>query len=195
MKVEPVVLTGKYVRLEPLAESHLEGLTRAGSDPSIWRYMPYGDVSLPGGMRGWVTDVLGRGAAGSDMPFVARHLASGQVAGATRYMDIRPEHRSLEIGGTWYATEYQRSVVNTECKYLLLSHAFEALGCIRVQFKADSRNERSLKAIERIGALREGTLRNHMIMPDGVFRHSVYFSVLEGEWADVKRRLETMLSR
>ena len=189
MKVEPVTLAGKFVRLEPLSEAHLAGLAEAGNDPSIWRYMPYGDVSVAGGMRRWVDEVLRRRAAGTDMPFVAIHLASGRVAGATRYMDIHPEHRALEIGGTWYAPAFQRTVVNTECKYLLLQHAFEELGCIRVQFKADSRNERSLKAIERVGGVREGVLRNHMIMPDGVYRHSVYFSILDAEWPQVKEKL------
>ncbi|MFO3795968.1 MAG: GNAT family N-acetyltransferase, partial [Anaerolineales bacterium] len=110
--------------------------------------------------------------------------------GATRYLDIRPEHRGVEIGGTWYGVAYQRTVVNTECKYLLLRHAFEDWGCIRVQFKADSRNERSIRALERIGAVREGVLRNHMILADGTIRHSVYFSILNSEWPAVKARLE-----
>jgi RimJ/RimL family protein N-acetyltransferase len=110
-------------------------------------------------------------------------------------MDIRPEHRGLEIGGTWYAAGFQRSPLNTEAKYLLLQHAFEILGCIRVQFKADSRNERSLRAIERLGAAREGILRNQMIMPDGVFRHSVYYSILDSEWPGVKARLEALMAR
>ncbi len=110
-------------------------------------------------------------------------------------MEIHPEHRGLEIGGTWYGLEFQRTVVNTECKYLLLQYAFEMLGCIRVQFKADIRNERSWRAIERIGAKREGILRNHLILPDGVIRDSVYYSIIDQEWPGVKKRLKEMLGR
>jgi RimJ/RimL family protein N-acetyltransferase len=110
-------------------------------------------------------------------------------------MDIQPQHRGLEIGGTWYAREHQRTGVNTECKYLLLRHAFEVLDCIRVQLKTDSRNEPSQRAIERIGAAREGVLRNHMLMPDGHFRHSVYYSIIDSEWPQVKARLEAMMQR
>jgi RimJ/RimL family protein N-acetyltransferase len=108
---------------------------------------------------------------------------------------MRPAHRGLEIGGTWYGLEFQRTALNTECKYLLLQYAFESLGCIRVQFKADQRNERSLRAIERVGAKREGILRNHMVLPDGRFRNSVYYSILDGEWPMVKVKLEDKLSR
>lgn len=195
MLVEPVTLDGKYICLEPLSEAHIPGLAEAGRDPGIWRYMLYGEVTSVGKMGDWVRDMLSRKAAGADQPFAVRHLASGKLAGATRYMEIRPAHRGLEIGGTWYAPEFQRSPVNTEAKYLLLKHAFETLGCIRVQFKADARNERSIKAIERIGARWEGTLRNHMILDGGITRDSVYFSVIEDEWSAVKLRLEEMLNR
>jgi RimJ/RimL family protein N-acetyltransferase len=194
MKVEPVVLTGKHVRLEPLSEAHIPGLAVVGSDPTIWQFMPYGDVSSGEKMGDWVKEILSRKAAGTDQPFAVIHLASGKVAGSTRYMEIRPAHLGLEIGGTWYGQDFRRTPVNTEAKFLLLRHAFETLGCIRVQFKADSRNERSMKAIERIGATREGMLRSHIILPDGVIRHSVYFSVLDGEWPLVKARLEGLLS-
>jgi RimJ/RimL family protein N-acetyltransferase len=140
-----------------------------------------------------VRDILSRQAAGTDLAFAVIHLGSGGAIGATRYLEIRPPHRSLEVGGTWYATRFQRTAVNTECKYLLLKHAFEVLGCIRVQFKADARNQRSLRAIERLGAAREGVLRNHYITPDGGYRDSVYFSILDSEWPKVKERLEEML--
>jgi RimJ/RimL family protein N-acetyltransferase len=123
------------------------------------------------------------------------HLASGRVAGATRYLNIMPKDRGLEIGGTWYGTDFQRTPVNTECKYLLLSHAFETLKCIRVQLKTDKRNERSQKAIERLGAKKEGILRNHMILPDGRHRDSVFYSILDTEWTDVKRNLEEMMTK
>jgi RimJ/RimL family protein N-acetyltransferase len=195
MNVEPVTLIGRHVRLEPMCEDHIPGLIAAGSDPSIWTYMVYGDLSRPVAMEEWVREILRREGQGTDLPFTVIHRDSGKVAGATRYMEIRPAHRGLEIGGTWYAPDFQRTVVNTECKYLLLEHAFEAMGCIRVQFKTDSRNERSLVAIERIGGVREGMLRSHMILPDGVVRDSVYFSILESEWPVVKMKLEERLVR
>jgi RimJ/RimL family protein N-acetyltransferase len=146
-------------------------------------------------MRKWVHNLLKGQAAGTDLPFAVIHLASGRVAGVTRYMEIRPAHRSLEIGGTWYGLEFQQTAVNTESKYLLLRYAFETLGTIRVQFKVDIRNERSWRAIERIGAKREGILRNHFILPDGVIRDSVFYSVIDSEWPVVKDRLEKMLLR
>jgi len=189
MEVKPVVLTGKHVRLEPLSEAHVPGLFAIGMDDEIWRYMPYGLMRSEDDIRKWVRGVL----SGNDVPFAVIHLESGRVAGATRYMEIRPQHNGLEIGGTWYGAEFRRTAVNTESKYLLLKHAFETLGCIRVQLKTDSRNERSQKAIERIGAVREGTLRNHMILPDGTIRHSVYYSILDREWPLVKARLEKMI--
>jgi RimJ/RimL family protein N-acetyltransferase len=182
----PVILTGKHVRLEPMTEAHTPGLAAVGLDDSIWEHMLYGDVRTEDDVRGWIRDILSR----PDLPFVVIHLGSGRVAGATRFLNITPEHRGLEIGGTWYGREFQRTAVNTECKYLLLKYAFETLGCIRVQFKTDLRNERSQKAIERIGAVREGVLRNHIILPDGRFRHSVFYSILNTEWQQVKKRLE-----
>ena len=195
MIVEPVVLMGKHVRLEPLSEAHIPGLSVAGGDPSIWRYMLYGEVTSEEKMADWVRDILSRKATGTDQPFAVIQLSSGRVAGATRYMEIRPAHRGLEIGGTWYGKEFQRTPVNTETKYLLLRHAFEVLGCIRVQLKTDLRNERSQKAIERLGAVREGVLRNHMIVDGGVYRHSVYYSILDKEWPPVKARLEDLLAK
>jgi RimJ/RimL family protein N-acetyltransferase len=191
----PVVLTGKYVRLEPMTEEHVPGLSSVGLDDSIWQHMLYGQMYSEADMRAWVRDILSRAAKSTDLPFVAVHLESGRVAGATRYLDMRPAHRGLEIGGTWYGLEFQRTAVNTECKYLLLQYAFESLNCIRVQFKADQRNERSLRAIERIGAKREGILRNHMVLPDGRFRNSVYYSILDSEWPMVKVKLEEKLRR
>jgi RimJ/RimL family protein N-acetyltransferase len=191
----PIHLHGAHVRLEPLAESHIPGLVRIGLDEEIWRHMPYGEIRTPDHMVQWVRSLLALAEAGSDVPFVVFHGPSGQIAGATRYMDIRLAHRGLEIGGTWYGARYRRTAVNTECKYLLLRHAFEVMTCIRVQFKTDLRNERSQRAIERIGAVREGALRNHMILPDGTIRHSVYYSILDVEWPAVKKRLETLLAQ
>jgi len=183
------------VRLEPMTEAHVHALAEIGVGQSFWNFMLYGDMNSEGDMRAWVKDILGRASKGTDVPFVVIHLASGCVAGATRYLNIAPHDYGLEIGGTWYGPEFQRTVVNTECKYLLLKHAFETLGAIRVQLKTDSRNERSQKAIERIGAQREGVLRNHMILPDGYRRHSVFYSIIDSEWPDVKKRLEEMLAR
>ena len=195
MEVKPVVLTGKYVRLDPMTEEHTAGLAQIGVGQPFWDFMLYGNINTVEDMRHWVLDILSRAAKGTDLPFVAIHLESGRVGGATRYLNIVPQDRGLEIGGTWYGSEFQRTVVNTECKFLLLRHAFETLGCIRVQLKTDLRNERSQKAIERLGAVKEGVLRNHMILPDGRYRHSVFYSILDTEWPQVKRRLEELMNR
>ena len=195
MEVKPVVLTGKHVRLEPMTEEHIPGLAEIGVGQSFWHFMVYGNINTAEDMGNWVLDILARAEKGTDLPFVAIHLESGRVAGASRYLNIEPQHRGLEIGGTWYGAEFQRTVVNTECKYLLLSHAFETLACIRVQLKTDLRNERSQRAIGRIGAVKEGVLRNHMILPDGHYRHSVFYSILDTEWLGVKMRLEDMMSK
>jgi len=193
--VSRVTLQGNYVRLEPLSEEHIPGLAQIGIGQDFWHFMLYGDMKTEDDMRGWVLDILEREKKGGDLPFAVIHLASGKVAGATRYLNIAPKDRGLEVGGTWYGTEFQRTAVNTECKYLLLGHAFETLKAIRVQIKTDSRNERSQRAIERIGAKREGVLRNHMILPDGYIRHSVFYSVIDSEWAEVKKNLEAMLAK
>jgi len=195
MEVKPVTLQGKHVRLEPMTEAHIPALAEIGVGHTFWDFMVYGQINSVDDMRGWVLDILSRAEKGTDLPFVAIHLASGRMAGATRYLNIMPNDRGLEVGGTWYGPEFQRTPVNTECKYLLFRHAFETLGCIRVQLKTDLRNERSQKAIERIGAVKEGVLRNHMILPDGHYRNSVYYSILDSEWLGVKKRLEEMLHR
>jgi RimJ/RimL family protein N-acetyltransferase len=193
MNIQPVVLTGKIVRLEPLGEQHVPDLAAVGCDPGIWQYMLYGDVETEADMRAWVREILSRATDGAELPFAVVYLESGRAIGATRFLEIRPQHRGVEIGGTWYAPAYQQTPVNTECKYLLLAHAFEVWRCIRVQLKTDARNQRSQRAIERIGALREGVLRNHLILPDGTVRHSVYYSILDSEWPLVKIGLEQKL--
>ena len=193
MEIQPLTLTGQVVRLEPLALEHVPGLAQAGRDPGIWQFMRYGVVDSEDKMRDLVHYLLRQQAKGTDLPFTVFHIAGGLPVGMTRYMDIRPADRALEIGGTWYAPAYQRTAVNTECKYLLLRHAFETLGCIRVQLKTDLRNERSQRAIERLGAVREGVLRDHMILPDGTKRSSVYYSILAAEWPAVKARLKEFL--
>jgi RimJ/RimL family protein N-acetyltransferase len=193
--VTPVTLTGKDVRLEPLSESHVPGLAEVGIGQKFWHLLLYGDMKTDADMRNWVLDMLKRAKKGADLPFAVIDLTTGRVAGATRYLNIMPKDRGLEIGGTWYGTDFQRTAVNTECKYLLMTHAFEKLRAIRVQLKTDLRNERSQKAIERIGAKREGILRNHMILPDGYIRDSVFYSVLDSEWPEVKKNLEAMMDK
>jgi N-acetyltransferase len=191
--ITPPILVGRRVRLEPLSLSHAPGLATAGRSKSIWKYMLYGDLTTLDGMTEWVKGILQNQANGTDLPFTVFLKENGSVIGATRYLEMRSPHRSLEIGGTWYAPEFQGTFVNTECKYLLLKYAFEEMKCIRIQFKADQRNERSLRAIERLGAVREGILRNHYIVPDGTYRDSVYFSILDREWPNIKTRLEEKL--
>jgi len=190
-----VTLQGKHVRLEPMTLAHVDGLAEIGIGQAFWEFMLYGEIKTRTDMHGWVIDILARAEKETDLPFVAVHLASGRIAGATRYLNIMPKDRGLEVGGTWYGLDFQRTAVNTECKYLLLRHAFETLRCIRVQLKTDSRNERSQKAIERIGGVKEGVLRNHMILPDGRYRHSVFYSILDTEWESVKMKLEEMMRR
>ena len=194
LEIKPVMLTGQVVRLEPLSQAHLEDLTDASADAGIWEFMVYGDLSKPGAMRAWVDYMLDLQKRGADLPFAVVLRASDRAIGATRFMEIRPAHRALEIGGTWYATAYQRTAVNTECKYLMLEHAFERLGCMRVQIKTDARNLRSQRALERIGAVKEGVLRQHMILPDGYRRDSVYYSILDREWPGIKKRLEASMA-
>lgn len=186
---QPVTLCGRLVRLEPLSDAHVPALTMAGHDESIWRYMLYGQIKTEANMLAWVKELLARQDLGADLPFAVVHQETGRAIGSTRYLEINPADRSLEIGGTWYAIAYQGCGVNLECKFLLLRHAFETLDCIRVQLKTDLRNERSQRAIERLGAVKEGILRNHKITPDGYIRHSVYYSIIIEEWPAVKARL------
>jgi RimJ/RimL family protein N-acetyltransferase len=193
MNVLPVTLTGRVVRLEPLSEAHVADLAAVGLDERIWTYMLYGEIRTEAHMRAWVQDMLQRQARGTDLVFAVIHLPTGRAIGSTRYLDVRPEHRGLEIGGTWYGLAYQGTAVNPECKYLLMRHAFETLGAIRVQFKTDLRNERSQRALERLGLVKEGVLRDHVITPSGYVRSSVYYSVLAAEWPAMKARLEARL--
>ena len=195
MKVVPLTLTGRLIRLEPLSQGHTSDLAEAGKDESLWQYMRYGPVTTPEKMRSLVALLLEWQQRGTDLPFAVIHRESGRAIGMTRYMNIEAANRGLEIGGTWYAPAFQRTGVNTESKYLLLGHAFENLGCLRVQFRTDLRNLRSQKAIERLGARREGVLRDHMILPDGTVRSSIIYSILRVEWEAVKRHLEELMER
>jgi N-acetyltransferase len=195
MIVEPVTLTGRLVRLEPLQISHAADLYEAALDETIWTYMPRLPVRLPADMEQIIVTAIQEREAGISLAFAIIDLARGKAVGSTRYLSISPANRGLEIGWTWLSPTIQRTGINTECKYLLLHHAFEALGAIRVQLKTHHLNYKSQHAIERLGAIKEGVLRNHVIMPDGSYRHSVYYSIIESEWPQVKAGLEKKMQR
>jgi RimJ/RimL family protein N-acetyltransferase len=191
----PVTLEGKIARLVPLKVEHAEALSQAGHDPAIWTFMRYGVVDTEAKMHALIEDLLAHQARRTDLAFTVFHIPSGQAVGMTRYLNIEEQNRAVEIGGTWYAPAYQRTGLNTECKFLLLQYAFETLNCLRVQIKTDLRNERSQRAIERLGAVREGVLRDHMILPDGTVRSSVFYSILAREWPGVKQHILTLMNR
>ena len=190
-----VVLEGRTIRLEPLEERHARDLHEAGREASIWTYMPRGPLASVDDARAMIRSVLESARDGSAWPFATVENASGRAIGSTRYFDIRPEHRGLEIGWTWLGVAWQRTAANTEQKRLLLAHAFDVLGALRVQLKTDARNVRSQRAIERIGGVREGVLRAHMILPDGHVRDSVMYSITRPDWPEAKRRLAELEAR
>jgi len=194
MDITPVTLHGHHIRLEPLALAHLDGLCAVGFDDSIWRWNPRPPVRTRADMRGYIESALAQQAAGSALPFATVEQASGRPVGSSRFHGPDHEHRRVEIGYTWIAPAWQRSAVNTEAKYLMLRHAFETWGCIRVELKTDSLNEKSRNAIARLGAKEEGIFRNHMVTHSGRFRHSVYFSIIDSEWPAVKANLEAKLA-
>jgi N-acetyltransferase len=193
MKVEPVELQGAHVRLEPLSHTHLAGLCEVGLEEQLWRWIP-NPVRTPEQMAVYLEAALKDQESGMALPFAQVEKTTGQVIGSTRYGNIDRTHHRVEIGWTWVASRWQRTAVNTESKYLLLRHAFETLGCMRVELKTDSLNAQSRAAILRIGAKEEGLFRNHMLTSTGRIRHTVYFSVVDSEWPDVKARLERRLS-
>ncbi|MGH9353031.1 MAG: GNAT family N-acetyltransferase [Terriglobia bacterium] len=192
MLIKPVTLEGPRVRLEPLMLDHVDALAAFGLNPGLWQYRA-DVVGSRDEMRSYVQTILDRQAVGTEVGFATIECSAGRVAGSTRFMDIDVKNRSLEIGGTFIDPQWQRTFVNTEAKYMMLRHAFETWGCVRVYLKTDSLNDRSRQAILRLGAKEEGTLRNHMIMPGGRLRHSVYFSIIDSEWPAVKARLEAKL--
>lgn len=194
MDIRPVTLEGRHVRLEPLAESHADALFPEADEPDIWQYMPYGEVNSADKLRAVIVDLLGRQARGTDLCFVTIQRELNKPIGMTRFMEIQRQHRGVEIGGTWLGRTHRRTAANTEAKYLMFRHAFDAWGCIRVQIKTDLRNERSQRAIERLGLVREGVLRKSVIMPDGYHRSSVYYSVIDDEWPAMRARLEALLA-
>jgi RimJ/RimL family protein N-acetyltransferase len=190
MRVETVTLEGARVRLEPMREAHADGLVAAGC--GLFRFFPF-SLDTEDAMRAYVRACAAASPDAGMLPFVTVDRATRRVVGATSFLAIEPAHKRLEIGATWLTPELQRSALNTEAKLLQLTHCFERLGCNRVEFKTDERNERSRAALARIGAKEEGRFRAHMVMPDGRLRTSVWFSVIASEWPGVKQQLTAKL--
>ena len=192
--VEPVTLRGAHATLEPLAAAHADDIARAVADGALWKLW-YTSVPAPERVGDWLATALDMRERLGAMPFVVRDNASGEVVGSTRYFNVDAANRRLEIGHTWYARRAQRTGINTDCKLLLLAHAFEALGCIAVEFRTHWFNHASRAAIARLGAKQDGVLRNHQLMPDGSRRDTVVFSIVDGEWPAVRRHLRHLLDR
>lgn len=192
MQLASVTLEGRHVRLEPLKAHHVDALVKAASDPKIWEFTS-AVARTTAEMQKYVETALDWQQAGTAMPFVTMEKSGHQVIGSTRFANIDVTNRRAEIGWTWLDPRWWRTAINTEAKYLMLRHAFEEWKCIRVEFKTAAKNQRSRLAILRIGAKEEGILRRHMIQPDGSYRDSVYFSILDDEWPQVKRQLEERL--
>jgi N-acetyltransferase len=192
--VEPVTLEGSHVTLEPLGREHAAGIRDAAADGELWRLW-YTGVPAPEKTEAWIDAALAMREKLGAMPFAVRDKATQEIVGSTRYFNVEAAHRRLEIGHTWYARRAQRTAVNSECKLLLLTHAFEALSCIAVEFRTNFFNFQSREAIARLGAKQDGILRNHQIQPDGTRRDTVVFSIIEGEWPAVKRNLQFRLER
>jgi RimJ/RimL family protein N-acetyltransferase len=192
--VRPVTLEGRGIRLEPLTEDHQEALAIAAADGRLWELW-FTAVPSPDGMAAYVKAALKGQADGGMLPWAVRDLATGVVVGATRYHDIAPAIDRVEIGYTWYAQSRQRTNVNTTCKLLLLTHAFDSLGCQVVGLRTDNFNLRSQRAIEGLGAKKDGTIRHFAQRRDGTVRDSVMYSILAAEWPDVRRHLELRLDR
>ena len=194
LRLEPVTLEGHRVRLAPLELAHVPALAEVALEPALWRWT----LARPtdeAGLRAWAEAAIAGRDAGTELPFVTLEADTGRPIGSSRYLNIVLEHRRLEIGWTWVAPPWQRTGANREAKLLMLSHAFDTLGCRRVEFKTDSRNEPSRTALLGIGAQFEGIFRNHMVMPEGPMRHSAYYSVIDEEWPAVRARLEASLAR
>ena len=190
--LEPVTLSGPYAQLKPLAQDHCEGLTEAVKDGELWKLW-YTFVPKPEDMRKEIDRRLGLQAAGSMLPFTVID-ANGKIAGMTTYMNVDAPNRRVEIGSTWYATRVQRSALNTQCKLLLLDHAFEKLDCIAVEFRTHFFNHQSRRGIERLGAKLDGILRNHQIASNGTLRDTVVYSIIASEWPTVKAHLNYQLN-
>jgi RimJ/RimL family protein N-acetyltransferase len=192
LQIQQVTLQGRQIRLEPLTLNHLDGLCEIGLDPDLWRWIP-APVKSRDDLRDYIRLALQWQTDGTALPFATVEQSTGRVVGSTRYMNIDKPNRHVEIGATWIGRPWQRTVVNTEAKYLMLCHAFETLGCFRVELKTDALNQQSRSAILRIGASQEGIFRKHVVCADGRLRDSVYFSIIDSEWPEVKARLEEKL--
>jgi RimJ/RimL family protein N-acetyltransferase len=193
-RLEPLTLHGSIVRLEPLSLDHIPPLAEVALDPAIWQWTiarPTTEAEL----RAWAETAIAARDEGTELPFATIDLASGRPIGSSRYLNVVLAHRRVEIGWTWVAPPFQRTGANREMKLLMLGHAFDTLGCRRVEFKTDSLNEKSRTALLGIGAQFEGIFRNHMVMPDGRMRHSAYYSVIDEEWPAVRATLEAGLRR
>jgi RimJ/RimL family protein N-acetyltransferase len=192
MTIQPVTLNGKVIRLEPLSMKHFSDLCEIGLDQDLWK-ITMTIIRTPEEMKSYIDEAVRLQELGSALPFAIVEQSSGKAIGSTRFGNLDRTNRRVEIGWTWVARKWQRTAVNTEAKLLLLTHAFETLKYIRVEFKTDSLNQQSRNALLRIGAKEEGVLRNHMIAPGGRIRHSVYFSIIDSEWIEVKKRLRQNL--
>jgi RimJ/RimL family protein N-acetyltransferase len=193
MNIEPITLEGGFVRLEPMAAEHVDALWEAGRDESLWRLIPTNIVCRED-MQKYVETALADQDRGIALPFVTIDRASDQVVGSTRFGNIDVGNRRVEIGWTWIMPQWQRTVVNTEAKLLMLTHAFDVWKCIRVEFKTDVLNEQSRNAILRLGAKQEGIFRSHVICDTGRYRDSVYFSILDSEWESIKANLTSKVT-
>ncbi len=191
--IQPVTLSGQHATLEPLRPEHAEGLRAAADDGELWKLW-YTSVPAPERMEAEIARRLGLQEQGSMQPFAVRD-ANGELAGMTTYMNIDAANRRVEIGSTWYARRVQRTPLNTECKLMLLRHAFEQLECIAVEFRTHWMNHQSRAAIARLGAKQDGVLRNHTRMPDGSLRDTVVFSIIASEWPAVRNHLQFQLER
>jgi RimJ/RimL family protein N-acetyltransferase len=192
--IEPISLSGRHALLEPLTEAHHDALVAAVSDGQLWKLW-YTSAPAPEAMRAWIAAASAMRENEGAMPFVIRDARDGRLLGATRYFHVDAKNRRLEIGHTWLAQGAQRTGVNTEAKLLLLTHAFEALQCIAVEFRTHFMNRQSRAAIERLGAKQDGVLRNHQRLADGSLHDTVVFSIIESEWPAVKRHLHSLLER
>ena len=195
MEVAPVTLDGVRVRMEPLSlERHFDELCEIGLDPDLWRWTT-NRVGTREDLRVYLETALRELAEGRSLPFATVDKPSGRVAGCTRFGNIDRHNRRVEIGWTWVGRPWQRSHINTEAKHLMMSHAFETWGCVRVELKTNVRNDKSRNAMKRIGCVEEGVLRKHAVNDDGVWRDTIFYSVLDTEWPAVKARLEAMMAR
>jgi RimJ/RimL family protein N-acetyltransferase len=186
-------LEGRLVVVEPLGREHEDDLWEASRDPAVWRWLPIHQPADREAFHAWLADALARRDAGLDVPFAVVDRASGKAVGSTRFLTLRPEHRGLEIGWTWNASGTWGSGANAEAKLLLLGHAFETLGCMRVEFKTDALNERSRAALEALPARCEGIFVKHMLVRNGAVRDSAYYAITDDEWPEVRANLERRL--